>query len=161
MSIIKEVLLNTGWIKPRLGEFNPEHEEFGIAYGAFLVTFQDSRRELERRPNEEEMVRDLMGRRIKEREQRLTSAAISASSYTPYHAGPHYFQVGIQYLFSLKSQRLLIEPAPGIRFDAEKLKDAPPEAWFEHGKTVVDSTLRHLSEFHGLPTYLARIQVPA
>jgi hypothetical protein len=160
MGFFREIGINTGWIKPKPGEFLPEHEELGLAYQIFDLTYRDSRIELERRKGEEEIVVNLLGQRIKERALRVTAASISAAFYTRNLMGPHYFRVGNSYLFSLKSQRLLVTPASEARFDPERLEDAPPQAWFVQGKAVVDGTLSHLSEFHGLPRYLTRIEIP-
>ncbi|GEM_PF-3467459 len=161
MAFLRELGISTGWVKPRPGEFLPEHQELGIAYQALALTFRDSRRELERKPDEEEMVRDLMGRRIRDRALRVIAASLQASFYSPDYPGPHEISIGDNYLFSFKSKRLLIKPAPGIKVEVKELIDAPSQAWFEHGMNVVNATLDHLANVRGLPSYLAQIELPS
>lgn len=160
MGNLRELGISTGWVKPKPGEFLPEHQELGLAYQLLDLTFRDSRRELAARPDEEELVRDLLGRRIQERALKVTSAGLVASFYSPYQAGPHHLLIGESLLFSLKSQRLLRRPAKGVSFDVEKLEEASTKDWFEHGMNVAKTTLAHLVGVRGLPIYLSKIELP-
>lgn len=160
MGYLRELAINTGWIKPRPGEFLPEHQELGLAYQLFELTFRDSRRELGSRPGEEEIVRDLMGKRIKERALRVVRAGLKASFYSPDLPGPHEVSISSDYLFSFKHAELISKPASRQAVELDNLPPAQSEAWFDHGKTVVDATLAHLIDRRGLPKYLARIQIP-
>lgn len=158
MGFLRELGVNTGWIKPRPGEFLPEHQELGLAYQIFDMTFKDSRRELERKPDEEDMVRNVMGTYIRERALRVVRAGLSASYYGPDLPGPHEISITNDYLFSFRRQELLIAPAPGKSVQVDDLVSARPIAWFEHGKAVVDTTLAHLIDRRGLARYLSRIE---
>ncbi len=160
MGYLRELGISTGWVKPKPGEFLPEHQELGLAYQLLDLTFRDSRRELAARPDEEELVRDLLGKRIKERALRVTSEGLKASYYSPDQSGPHHLLVGESLLFSLKSQKLLRAPAPRTSFNAEELEEASSKEWFEHGMNVAKTTLAHLVGVRGLPIYLSRIELP-
>lgn len=166
MSIIKEILLNTGLIKPRtVEEFLPKHRELGFAYQALALTYFDSRRELERKPEEQEMVVDLMGRRIRERTLRLVDLAVSAAITNPYVAEPHHLEIGQNYMFDIDNQRLLIKKLKRNMLrrnvpDLEQAVEAPSEAWFKYGMEVADTLLSHLVFYGRLPTYLREIPLP-
>ncbi len=158
MGFLRELGINNGWIKPKPGEFLREHQELGLAYQIFDMTFKDSRRELDRKPEEEDMVRDAMGAHIKARALRVVRAGLLASYYRPDLPGPHEILIANDYLFSFRRQDLFIAPAEGVSVHINDLVEAKPRVWFEHGKTVVDATLAHLIDRRGLARYLSRIE---